>query len=85
MSHALKVFATINNRGVGLDAVDLLKNLMFIQIKDKDFEKLKSKWKEMLKILYKSNENPIRFLRYFIISKYDSERIREDKIYEMVR
>jgi len=82
MSHALKVFATINNRGVGLDAVDLLKNLMFIQIKDKDFEKLKSKWKEMLKILYKSNENPIRFLRYFIISKYDSERIREDKIYE---
>jgi uncharacterized protein with ParB-like and HNH nuclease domain len=82
MSHALKVFATINNRGVGLDAVDLLKNLMFIQIKDKDFEKLKNKWKEMLKILYKSNENPIRFLRYFIISKYDSERIREDKIYE---
>ncbi|MBD2530904.1 DUF262 domain-containing protein [Nostoc flagelliforme FACHB-838] len=82
MSHALKVFATINNRGVGLDAVDLLKNLMFIQIKDKDFEKLKSKWKEMLKIPYKSNENPIRFLRYFIISKYDSERIREDKIYE---
>ncbi|PHJ65991.1 hypothetical protein VF14_05920 [Nostoc linckia z18] len=82
MSHALKVFATINNRGVGLDAVDLLKNLMFIQIKDKDFEKLKTKWKEMLKILYKSNENPIRFLRYFIISKYDSERIREEKIYE---
>lgn len=82
MSHALKVFATINNRGVGLDAVDLLKNLMFIQIKDKDFEKLKNKWKEMLKILYQSDENPIRFLRYFIISKYDSERIREDKIYE---
>ncbi|MBD2345232.1 DUF262 domain-containing protein [Anabaena subtropica] len=88
MSHALKVFATINNRGVGLDSMDLLKNLMFIQIaknkiiKDKDFERLKNKWKEMLKILYESNENPIRFLRYFIVSKYDSERIREDKIYE---
>jgi uncharacterized protein with ParB-like and HNH nuclease domain len=82
MSQALKVFATINNRGVGLDAVDLLKNLMFIQIKSKDFEKLKTKWKEMLKILDKSKEDPIRFLRYFIISKYDSERIREDKIYE---
>lgn len=88
MSQALKVFATINNRGVGLDSMDLLKNLMFIQIskdkiiKDKDFERLKNKWKEMLKILYESNENPIRFLRYFIISKYDSERIREDKIYE---
>jgi uncharacterized protein with ParB-like and HNH nuclease domain len=83
MSHALTVFATINNRGVGLDAMDLLKNLMFIQInQEKDFEKLKNKWKEMLNILFKAHERPIRFIRYFIISKYDSERIREDKIYE---
>ncbi|BCL34945.1 DUF262 domain-containing protein [Nostoc sp. MS1] len=88
MSHALNVFETINNRGVGLDSMDLLKNLMFLQItknkiiKDKDFEKLKNKWKEMLKILYESNENPIRFLRYFIMSNYGYERIREDKIYE---
>jgi uncharacterized protein with ParB-like and HNH nuclease domain len=28
MAHALTVFATINNRGVGLDAMDLLKNLI---------------------------------------------------------
>ncbi|HEY9802687.1 MAG TPA: DUF262 domain-containing protein [Leptolyngbyaceae cyanobacterium] len=88
MSHALNVFETINNRGVGLDSMDLLKNLMFLQItknriiKDKDFEKLKNKWKEMLKVLYESNENPIRFLRYFIMSNYGYERIREDKIYE---
>lgn len=81
-SHALKVFETINNRGVGLDATDLLKNLMFMNVDNKDFERLKNKWKKMLQILFDAKEKPIRFLRYFIISQYDSERIREDGIYE---
>ncbi|MBW4624180.1 MAG: DUF262 domain-containing HNH endonuclease family protein [Brasilonema octagenarum HA4186-MV1] len=83
VSHALTVFATINNRGVGLNAMDLLKNLMFIQLDSKDFDKLKKEWKEMLDILYKTKEKPLRFLRYFIMAKYDAgERIREDRIYD---
>ena len=82
MSQALTVFATINNRGVGLNGMDLLKNLMFIQIKNKDFNKLKEKWQKMLDIIYKSKENPLRFLRYFIMANYDSERLRQDNIYE---
>lgn len=61
MSQALTVFSTINNRGVGLDGMDLLKNLMFIQIANKDFNKLKEKWKVMLDIIFKSKEKPLRF------------------------
>jgi uncharacterized protein with ParB-like and HNH nuclease domain len=83
VSHALTVFATINNRGVGLNAMDLLKNLMFIQLDSKDFDKLKKQWKEMVDILFDANEKPLRFLRYFIMANYDAgERIREDRIYD---
>ena len=32
VAHALKIFETINDRGKGLDAMDLLKNLMFMQV-----------------------------------------------------
>lgn len=37
---ALKIFETINERGISLDQVDLLKNLLFIQIPRKQFPKL---------------------------------------------
>lgn len=83
MAHALTVFATINNRGVGLDAMDLLKNLMFMQVKDKEYERLKNKWKKMIDTLFEADEKPLRFLRYFILARYDAgERLREDGIYD---
>ncbi len=83
ISHALTVFATINNRGVSLNAMDLLKNLMFMHLEDKDFDKLKMQWKEMIDILFKADEKPLRFLRYYITAKFDTgERLREDRIYD---
>ncbi len=83
MAYALTVFATINNRGVGLDAMDLLKNLMFMQVKDREFEKLKTIWKKMVDTLFEADEKPLRFLRYFILARYDAEeRLREDRIYD---
>jgi uncharacterized protein with ParB-like and HNH nuclease domain len=42
ITHALKIFETINDRGVGLDSMDLLKNLIFMQASMKQFDKLKS-------------------------------------------
>jgi uncharacterized protein with ParB-like and HNH nuclease domain len=36
IANALKVFETINDRGVGLNAMDLLKNLLFMRTEDKD-------------------------------------------------
>lgn len=82
LAHALKVFETINDRGVGLDSMDLLKNLMFMEANPKDFERLKNEWKSLVDILYKAREKPLRFLRYFIFAHYDVERLREDEIYK---
>lgn len=82
VAHALKVFETINDRGVGLDSMDLLKNLMFMQAKAEDFNKLKDKWKELVDTLYEIGEKPLRFLRYYIFARYDVDRLKEDEIYE---
>ncbi len=48
LAHALKVFETINDRGVGLDSMDLLKNLMFMEARPSDYEQLKDVWKQLL-------------------------------------
>ncbi|MCE7937236.1 DUF262 domain-containing protein [bacterium] len=80
-AHALKVFETVNDRGVGLSPMDLLKNLMFIHASQADYDKLKDKWKSMVDTLHRAQEKPLRFLRYFIFAKYDVDRLREEGIY----
>lgn len=82
IAHALKVFETINERGVGLDSMDLLKNLMFMRADKPDFDKLKERWKQLIDVLHESEEKPLRFLRYFILATYDVERLREKEIYQ---
>jgi len=94
INDALKIFETINDRGVGLNPMDLLKNLIFQQIPREKFYKLKDKWKELVDTLVNEKEKPLRFLRYFIISNYpsvtnstnpsrgDENAIREDEIYK---
>ena len=82
ITHALKIFETINDRGVGLDSMDLLKNLIFMQASMKQFDKLKSQWKKVVDPLDKAREKPLRFLRYFIFASYKVERLREEQIYE---
>jgi uncharacterized protein with ParB-like and HNH nuclease domain len=82
IGHALRVFETINDRGIGLDSMDLLKNLLFMHTKDSDFDRLKNKWKELIDLLDKVNEKPLRFLRYFVFAEYNVDRLREDEIYE---
>lgn len=87
VSQALKIFETINERGVGLNPMDLLKNLLFTQVKHAEFTKLKNEWKKITSPLEKRKEKPLRFLRYFIMAnyKFESHRgdgvVREDEIY----
>lgn len=84
LAHALKVFETINDRGVGLNAMDLLKNLLFMKTPGGQYQKLKDKWKNLIDILDSCGEKPMRFLRYFIMSHYDIDTqkgLREDEIY----
>lgn len=88
VSSALKIFETINERGVGLNPMDLLKNLLFTQVNQSQFTQLKDEWKKITKPLEKEKEKPLRFLRYFLMANYviKNERgdsvVREDEIYD---
>ena len=69
---ALKIFETINDRGVNLNAMDLVKNRIFSNVKDpSNFKKLNGEWKQITMPLEKGREKPLRFLKYFFISNYD--------------
>src|ERR1019366_8571492 len=83
LGSALKIFETINERGVGLNAMDLLKNLLFSHAREDEFQIIKDTWKEMMAYLDKSKEGdkPLRFLRYFLMARYHNGIIREDEIY----
>lgn len=81
VAKALKIFETINDRGVGLNSMDLLKNLLFMKADRAQFDKLKIAWKELQDTIFAMGEKPLRFLRYFIFSRYDVEILREDEIY----
>lgn len=84
VSGALKIFETINQRGAGLNAMDLVKNLLFAKANPAEFEKIKDIWKEIMVNLQKCKEDgsPLRFLRYFIIARYHNGVIREDGLYK---
>jgi hypothetical protein len=86
VTNALKVFETINDRGVGLDAVDLLKNLLFMKTPRGLYPKLKDRWKTLTNTLNRCREKPLRFLRYFVISNHDvpdwQKGFREEQVYE---
>jgi hypothetical protein len=86
LSSALKIFETINQRGAGLNAMDLVKNLLFSEAKESDFQKIKDTWKEIIYSLQKCKEDgsPLRFLRYFLMARYHDGIIREDEIYKWI-
>ncbi|HLK08940.1 MAG TPA: DUF262 domain-containing HNH endonuclease family protein [Candidatus Angelobacter sp.] len=70
---ALRVFETINNTGVGLTPMDLLKNLLFRKVNASEFQNIKDGWKELTEHIEKASEtNPLRFLRYFVLSHFDT-------------
>lgn len=89
VADALRIFETINDRGVGLNALDLLKNLLFRQANSKEFDRLTGIWKNMVHTIEttKKGEKALRFLRYFVLSRYSDARkngkpLTEDHLYE---
>ena len=84
---ALKIFETSNQRGASLDAMDLVKNLIFSEANEKDFPDIKAKWKIVVGNIHacKEGENPLRFLRYFLMARYcDNGILREEDIYKWI-
>ncbi|MFT6638212.1 MAG: hypothetical protein ACJAYP_000781 [Flavobacterium sp.] len=86
LSSALKIFETINQRGAGLNAMDLIKNLLFSQAKESDFQNIKETWKEITSNLHdcKEDNSPLRFLRYYLMARYHNGIMREDDIYKWI-
>ena len=85
INHALRVFETINDRGIGLNPMDLLKNLIFKQASSENFQKLSDSWKQAIDILEKAGEKPFSFLRHFIFSQYNAKREEvQNKEYEWI-
>lgn len=89
LTHALKVFETVNDRGVGLTAMDLLKNLLFMRSTASDYPRLQALWKDLTSQLEACGEKPLRFLRYYVMANYKDYRsastnkpVREDELYE---
>lgn len=63
LSHALKVFETINDRDVGLNAMNLLKNLLFMKTASADYPKLKDRWKTRSRRRSRWHPSPTRWTR----------------------
>lgn len=90
ITDALKIFETINQRGKGLDSMDLLKNMVFCQVDRNKFKELNMNWKEITRALESIEEKPLRFLRYFIMASYNTSAVkdgilREDQIYDWLK
>lgn len=78
---AFTTFETINDRGAGLDAMDLLKNLLFREVPREDRDLLAQRWSEVLQLLRDCRESrPIRFLRYFLVANYEFDRVPSSKM-----
>lgn len=86
LSSALKIFETINQRGAGLNAMDLVKNLLFSKAKGNDFARIKEKWKDLTGHLQRAGEgdSPLRFLRYFLMARHYDGILREDELYKWI-
>ncbi len=90
-SLALKVFGTLNNRGKSLSALDLLKNLIFLQmqednIEDDIWQQISQKWKELTDRLDSFKIKPEEFLRYSYLAHFNEAytKVREDDVYNLL-
>ena len=56
IGNVLKVFETINTRGVGLNAMDLLKTLLFMQVPEEKHSQLTEAWKNKITTPFEKEE-----------------------------
>jgi hypothetical protein len=74
---ALDYFEKMNRRGLPLAAADLLKNYMFAQVPDSDFDGLTESWKDMAKELDKISRSSLKstegFIKAWAVSEHGSK------------
>lgn len=82
--NAFRLFETLNDRGLELSAVDLIKNFILMQIASdkKTFDKVIEQWNGMYdKIGY---DEIVRFIRRYTLSKYKG-KVPETRLYETIK
>jgi uncharacterized protein with ParB-like and HNH nuclease domain len=81
---AYQIFETTNARNLQLSVADLLKNLFFQKIREKDGKDVaKERWTEIVNNIEETDTDLKRFLRYFWISKY--KFVTEKQLFKAVK
>ena len=65
---SISVFDHINNRGMALNPADLVKNLMFENVKDSEFEGISDNWNVMVEKLMSTKKSRLQDPRYLLRS-----------------
>lgn len=88
---AFKLFEILNNRGLELSAVDLMKNHLFsiaTSNNDVEYSLVQSKWESIIDVVVPTLNKPSRFFRHYIMScKSPDYRdgVSEYKLYEVFK
>ena len=88
---AFRLFETLNDRGMDLSAIDLMKNHLFkIANKDGDLDypEIKDTWEDLMEDVVHEMDNPDRFFRHYMMSSplYEiSDSISQYKLYDKFR
>lgn len=65
-THAMRVFQKVNNRGLGLDGADLIKNFLFQKVGDEDYITLSNNWDRASNTLYKARLKRVRSMEFLM-------------------
>lgn len=74
-SHARTIFSTINARGLGLDALDIVKDILYQNVDEAQSDRLFDIWEDMKSSIADVDKDPMRFFRYFLMSHYETNGV----------
>ena len=82
--NAFRLFETLNDRGLELSAVDLLKNYIFSRVSSDEavFSRVMTEWTEMYENV--RDDEPVKFLRRSVLAMRKG-KISEARLYEEIR
>lgn len=86
-SDALQIFERINNRGLPLDASDLLKNLLFQSADESSFDEISKKWGSALSELHGIKTKRLTSMVYLLraLALRSGQNIAQNRVYEYWR
>jgi hypothetical protein len=65
-THAMRVFQKVNNRGLGLDGADLIKNFLFQKVDIDEYIVLSNSWDKASNTLYKARLKRVRSMEFLM-------------------